>query len=203
MPLLDEPRLLVREYARRFGRHAYDLHDSISGALVGTAREPRLSLVAWLLKVAGFRSLAPFFIELRDQRGELVGTLSRQLAPLRRTVTVRDRTRRSIGSVRLSSGLLRPSCVVVDRRGHRVASTDGDWSTWTIRLIGPDGVVIARITRQWAGPRAEWMAGQHYHSVEFSSSVTDAERRLLCVAASLCADAAYHCYSSSRRRVSI
>jgi len=150
--MFDSKTLLVKERVGflRFV-DTFDIHDPLTGAQIGIARE-NTSILLKLLRLLINKRLLPTRVEVRERDDTpVLMTLRRGASILSARVRVLDAMGTEIGLFKSKLFSLGGGFHVLDAEQQQIADVKGDWKGWNFRFLAPDGGELGRVTKKWGG----------------------------------------------------
>ena len=150
--MFDRKTLLVKERVGflRFV-DTFDIHDPLTGAQIGIARE-NTSILLKLLRLLINKRLLPTRVEVRERDDTpVLMTLRRGASILSARVRVLDAMGTEIGLFKSKLFSLGGGFRVLDAEQQQIADVKGDWKGWNFRFLAPDGGELGRVTKKWGG----------------------------------------------------
>jgi hypothetical protein len=150
--MFDRKTLLVKERVGflRFV-DTFDIHDPLTGAQIGIARE-KTSIPLKLLRLLINKRLLPTRVEVRERDDTpVLMTLRRGASLLAARVRVLDAMGAEIGLFKSKLFSLGGGFDVLDAQQQPIAEVKGDWKGWNFRFLSPDGGELGRVTKKWGG----------------------------------------------------
>jgi uncharacterized protein YxjI len=150
--MFDRKTLLVKERVGflRF-IDTFDIHDPLTGAQIGIARE-NTSIPLKLLRLLINKRLLPTRVEVRERDDTpVLMTLRRSASLLAARVRVLDAMGTEIGLFKSKLFSLGGGFDVLDATQQPIAEVKGDWKGWNFRFLAPDGGELGRVTKKWGG----------------------------------------------------
>ena len=192
MSLFDRKTYVVKE---RVGLmklvSTYDLLDPHSGASIGVAVEEPPGFIKYIRLFMNNHWL-PTEVKVYEREGfPPVLTIHRGVALFRPKVDVRTGGR-SIGYFKAKLLSIGPSFRIFDANDSEIGLVKGDWKGWNFQLLSPDGQVLGRVTKKWAGLAKELFTTADTYVIDISDSAAGRKDiAQLLLAAGLAIDTVY------------
>jgi uncharacterized protein YxjI len=185
--LLDQNAFLVEEEATplepEFG---FIVRAPDSGAVLWTGRDRPASRLTRIFRYSEYKRITPFDLQMRDAAGNLVVRLARGVPVFASRVRVYDAEQALIGCLRQRPLSLRGHFDVLDATARPLCSLRGTLTRSEFRLLTPDGVELARISKQWAGLGKELFTSADHYRLDIAAAVpADLILRQLILAAAI------------------
>ncbi|MCE9615769.1 MAG: RNAase [Lentisphaerae bacterium] len=163
---------LVEEQAAPLrAAYAFDIRDPATGDLVLTCREGPLGRLTRLFRFSDYRRTTPFDMTVCDLAGKPVVRLVRGVPVTASRVRVLDADGDPIGSLLQRAFSIRGGFTVLDAQERPLCRLQGRSHGNAFALLTPDGVTLARITKQWAGWRKELFTSADHHVLDIDPIV--------------------------------
>jgi uncharacterized protein YxjI len=123
------------------------------GTQIGTIREVEQSTTKKVVRLfSGVDQFLTHKLGVFDSDGRQVLMLERPAKLIKSKITVSDAEGAERGAI-LQDNVVGPKhFLLVDRRGERIGSIDGEnWTSWDFAIHDGTGQEVARITKEWAG----------------------------------------------------
>ena len=191
--MFDRKTLLVKERVGflRFV-DTFDIHDPVTGAQIGIARE-NTSIVLKLLRLLINKRLLPTRVEVRERDDTpVLMTLRRGASVLAARVRVLDGMGTEIGLFKSKLFSLGGGFDVLDAQQHPIAEVKGDWKGWNFRFLAPDGGELGRVTKKWGGLGKELLTSADNYIIDLAGDrQLPRNTAMLLLAAGLAIDIVY------------
>jgi hypothetical protein len=167
--MFDRKTLLVKE---RVGFlkfvDTFDIHDPVTGAQIGIARE-KTSILLKLLRLLINKRLLPTRVEVRERDDTpVLMTLRRGASLLLARVRVLDGMDTEIGLFKSKLFSLGGGFDVLDAQQQPIAEVKGDWKGWNFRFLAPDGAELGRVTKKWGGLGKELLTSADNYVIDLA-----------------------------------
>ena len=188
-PILSGNAFFVKEHVGVFkAANNFDVLDPESGQIVMECREPNLGGFTKFLRFTDYKRYTPFNLVVSDGAGNPVLSVRRGVSFFRSTVQVLDETGAEIGTFRQRLLSIGGKFEIFDAEGKSACMLTGSWTSWDFRFE-QDGIVLAKVSKKWAGIGKELFTSADNYMLTIADSVpADAPVRRLILAAVLCID---------------
>ena len=186
---LDRNLFFVREHVGMFkAANNYDICDPQSGEVILHCREPHLGPITRLLRFSEYKRMTPFDVRITTPQGEPVLRVTRGVSIFLSKVEVRDGAKRPIGGFKQKLFSIGGKFELEDPNGHPMCMLTGTWTGWNFRFT-IDDVLLASVTKEWAGIGKELFTSADNYVLEISDEVPAGDPlRQLILASVLCID---------------
>ena len=188
-PILDRNIFAVKEHLGWLKlTSSYDVRDPDSGQMLLECREHRVGPLVKLLRVMGFRTIAPFHIDVHTPDGEPVLSVERGFSLFLSCVVVKDETDAPIGQFKQRFFSIGGGFNVQNLDGETLCTLKGSLIGRKFRFAR-DKVELARVHQKWAGLGRELFTTADSYLIEIEDTVPPGNPvRALILAAALCVD---------------
>jgi uncharacterized protein YxjI len=124
-----------------------------AGTEIGTIREVEQSMAKRAVRLfSGVDQFLPHKLGVFDGDGQQVVMLERPAKLMRSKIKVSDAEGAERGAILQDNVVGKKHFALVDGRGDRVGSIDGEnWMSWDLAIHDSTGAEVGRITKKWAG----------------------------------------------------
>jgi uncharacterized protein YxjI len=124
-----------------------------AGTEIGTIREVEQSMTKRAVRLfSGVDQFLPHKLGVFDGDGQQVLMLERPAKLMRSKIKVSDAEGAERGAILQDNVVGKKHFALVDGRGDRVGSIDGEnWMSWDFAIHDSTGAEVGRITKKWAG----------------------------------------------------
>lgn len=151
--LLSHDVLVISQKAKLIEMvNEYRIFDDAGGE-IGTIREVEQSTAKKAVRLfSGVDQFLTHELGVFDIDGQQVLMLERPAKLMRSKIKVSDATGTERGAILQDNVVGAKHFALVDVRGERIGSIDGDnWMSWDFAIHDTTGVEVGRITKEWAG----------------------------------------------------
>lgn len=151
--LLSHDVLVISQKAKLIEMvNEYRIFDDAGGE-IGTIREVEQSTAKKAVRLfSGVDQFLTHELGVFDIDGQQVLRLERPAKLMRSKIKVSDATGTERGAILQDNVVGAKHFALVDVRGERIGSIDGDnWMSWDFAIHDTTGVEVGRITKEWAG----------------------------------------------------
>ncbi|MEJ0033395.1 MAG: phospholipid scramblase-related protein [Bacteroidota bacterium] len=108
-----------------------------------------LSVGAKLLRLLLNKAMLPFKLEIKDETGKLVASISRGWTFWMSKIIISSGDDKVIGSVRQKFKLFKPTFRIFNHEEKQVAEITGDWKAWNFVINNENNSQIGTISKKW------------------------------------------------------
>jgi len=165
----------------------FDIRDPDGGQVVMECREVTVKGMTRLLRMTSYKRSTPFDVHVCLPGGEPVMRLVRGVPVVASRVRVYDDGGAYIGGFHQRAWSVSGKFDVVDAHDEPVCKLVGRSRGKAFCFLTPDGVELARVTKQWAGLAKALFSSSDHYLVEIEDIVPpDATLRCLILASAIC-----------------
>ncbi|GJQ61376.1 MAG: RNAse [Melioribacteraceae bacterium] len=166
----------------------YDILDPETGGILLECREENLSTASKILRFTGFKTVTPFYIEIREPGGKTLVTVQRGIAFFLSDVTIRDENGEVLGLLKQKLFSIGGSFDILDENGKPVMTLKGKWTGWEFKFEY-EGKLLAKITKKWAGIGQELFTTADNYIIQITDLVPEnSPLRGLIIGSVMCID---------------
>ena len=187
--ILDRNTFAVKEHLGWMKlTSSYDVLDPSTGETLLECRELRVGLLVKTLRLLGFKTLAPFRIDIQTPDGEPVLSVRRGFSAVLSRVVVEDERDAPIGQFKQRLLSIGGSFNVQTLDGETLCTLKGSLIGRKFRFLR-DKIELARVHQRWAGLGRELFSTADSYVIEIEDTVPPGNPlRGLILAAALCVD---------------
>ena len=184
---LQRNDFLVEEGGALRAAFSFDIRDPESGETLLECREPPLGRLTKLLRFSDLKRTTPFRLDVRTPGGHPVMRITRGVPIMVSCVQVFDDEGVPIGGFRQKPFSIAGAFDVLDAQGHQVCRLQGKATGTEFSFVAPDNIVLAKISKQWAGMRKELLTSADNYLLSIEKAVpNDRTIRCLILASAIC-----------------
>lgn len=168
-------------------RFAFNVLDPASGVVLLQCREGTIGLVTRLFRLTNYRGATPFDLQVNLAGGARLMRIRRGIPVTASRVQVLDGEDVRIGGFHQRRWSISGLFDVVDAMDQPVCLLRGRSRGREFHFLAPDGVLLARVTKRWAGLSKELFTSADHYLVEIEDVVPpDETLRQLILASAIC-----------------
>ena len=185
---LAHNEFLVEEHAGLLkAAFDFDIRDPRGGDVLLHCRERELRRATRVLRYSKLKRTTPFELQVSTPDDRPVMTVARGVPVFTSRVRVTDDDGVPIGAFKQKAFSIAGAFDVLDARGHCVCRLHGRSPGREFDFVTPDGVVLARVMKQWAGLRKEMLTSADHYLLRIDAAVPDdGTIRRLILASAIC-----------------
>jgi uncharacterized protein YxjI len=185
--ILQRNDFLVEEGAALRAAFSFDIRDPETGDALLECREPPLSGLTKVLRFSDLKRTTPFHLDVFTPEGLQVMKISRGVPIMVSCVEVFDAEGVPIGGFRQKPFSIAGAFDVLDAQGQQVCRLQGKATGTEFSFVAPDNIVLAKISKQWAGIRKELLTSADNYLLSIEEAVPDDNTiRSLILASAIC-----------------
>jgi uncharacterized protein YxjI len=192
--VLELQEYFIKEHAGVFKlSDTYDILDPDTKEVVGVATEI-VSGLSKVLRLFLSKKLMPTKVEIREEPdGSLVFYLRKPVSLFKERVEVYDARGQMIGYFKSKLFSFGGGFYVYDANDNQFAEVKGKWTGWDFSFVTPEGDLLGKVTKKFAGVLKEMFTSADNYLVTIDDSVADQPAaKMLLLGAALAIDMVYY-----------
>lgn len=165
-----------------------DIYDPETGSVILYCREPNLGLMTKLFRFSDYKRMTPFEIVITDTGQNKLLTVKRGFTFFRSVVDVFDENQALLGRFRQRLLSIGGKFDIEDASGNTICRLEGKWTGRNFSFKR-EGVVLATVSKKWAGIGKELFSSADNYMISIDPSVAENDpARPLIISAVMCID---------------
>jgi len=159
----------------------------LKGNLIGNVTE-KLTTGQKIMKLLINGAMLPFHIELKDNDGNILSSVTRGWTFFMSKITINDEKGEVIGHIQQKFKFLKPEFNILDTNNDTIGVIKGDWKAWNFTITDSTGNEIGVINKKWAGAAKEIFTNADKYHVKVNPSVAEDQSKILLLSAAITID---------------
>ncbi len=158
-----------------------------TGQNIGTISQT-VSFGQKLLRLLLNKAMLPFRLEIRDEQGMLVASISRGWTFWMSKITIMSGDDKPIGTVRQKFKLFKPTFKIFNHEEKQIAGITGDWTAWNFQILNEVEQPVGTISKKWAGAMKEIFTTADKYMVKLDPSYSNMMNKIVVLSAAITID---------------
>jgi uncharacterized protein YxjI len=141
-----------------------------------------------LLRLIINKAMMPFKLEIVNMDGEIQATISRGWTFFMSTITITGPEDDVYGTIKQKFKLLKPTFIINDSNGDKIAEINGDWKAWNFSIKDANEKNIGTISKKWNGAMKEIFTSADKYNVTIVPEVVENRNKIVIVAGAITID---------------
>lgn len=188
-PVLNRNTFFIKEHVGFFkAANNYDVLDPETGEEILHCREERLGILTKILRFTDYKTMTPFYVDIRTPQGEHVLSVKRGVSIFLSKVDVLDENDQRLGGFKQKLFSIGGSFKVLSANDEVLCELKGKWTSWEFKFLSGT-TELGSVTKKWAGMGRELFTSADNYVLQISDQVPpNHPLRQLIMGAVMCID---------------